>query len=179
MTGGGPVAAPLAVYDLATPDLPPLADASTRAPILVAQPTALVALQTQRLLGRSPSGEITRLGDVQWSDSLPQLLQAKIIQILENLNVPATAGDPSAGAATSRQLQLNLRNFEIAATPAPVADVAFSATMVAKDGHVLGTRVFHAKVPSKSIHDADAVAALDAAFGKAAAELVAWISGLS
>jgi ABC-type uncharacterized transport system auxiliary subunit len=59
--------------------------------------------------------------------------------------------------------------------PTPTAEVEFSAKLVDSDGTVAGARIFSANGPVKAADDPVAVTgALDAAFGKAATDLIVW-----
>jgi phospholipid/cholesterol/gamma-HCH transport system substrate-binding protein len=122
----------------------------------------------------SDGGDIAAFPDTRWADSLPLLFQARFIQSFENAGYLRVAGD-LAGIADDYQLLLDLRRFRIATATAPMAEIAFSAKLVDSGGTVVAARLFEMSGPAESIEDAaSAAAALDAVFGKAAAELVAW-----
>lgn len=178
MAGGGPAKIQPAVYDLATPEIAALPATQARPHLVIAEPTGAGYLQTQSLLARSPTGQISRLGEIQWADLLPKLVQGKLLQTFENAGVAATLADPLEHSTGDRQLLLDLRNFEISTSDPPVAEVAFSAKIVGADGQVIGARIFRASVPSASKDMPAAVAAIDAAFGRVASDLLAWTSGI-
>ena len=52
----------------------------------MADPTAVARLQTQRFLF-SPDQEVNGFDGAQWSDSLPVLLQARLLQSFENFDI--------------------------------------------------------------------------------------------
>jgi len=145
--------------------------------LAVAEPTAVVALDTQRILSRSSDGQISQVGDAQWSDALPKLIQAKLVESLENAGLQTIMAQPMEGAATGNQLLVDLRNFSITAGAEPKADVAFAAKIVAADGHVVGMRLFHAAVPTKGEDTPAIVAAFDKAFSETVASLITWMAG--
>ena len=72
------------------------------------------------------------------------------------------------------RLETTIRNFQILLAPQPEAVVEFAARILGDKGKVLDARIFKASVPAKDTKAPDAVAALDAAFTKAAGELVVW-----
>src|SRR6516165_3871707 len=78
MTGGGAAKAPPAFYDLTAPRVFPPPQKAARSQIVIPEPAALVALDTQRIIVDPSAGE--PLENVQWSDTIPKLLQEKIIQ---------------------------------------------------------------------------------------------------
>jgi phospholipid/cholesterol/gamma-HCH transport system substrate-binding protein len=173
--GGGPADKPKPIYDLtvAKPEPAPGA-AKSRGSIVVTDPTAVVVLQTQRILARSKDGEITQLGDAQWSDTLPKLIQEKIIQSFENAGFLASVLPPVDQVTANYRLLVDLRSFAVVSNPDPTADIEFSVKILAEDGHVVGAKIFHAMVPPKDMETASLVAAFNQAFGQAAGELVAW-----
>ena len=176
MTGGGPAKVLPPIYDLTAPKLPGLAAAKPPGQIFVANATAVVALQTQRLLIRSPDGQLATVGEMQWSDALPILIQAKILQSFDDAGLAATLTAPATFGKDDRQLQIDLRAFNLTPRPDGMAHVAYSAKLLSGDGRVLGTKLFEAKVPCPSEDATTSVEALDTAFGMTVGELALWIS---
>jgi phospholipid/cholesterol/gamma-HCH transport system substrate-binding protein len=173
MAGGGPAEKPKPVYDLAL-NIP--ASAALHGQLAIVEPTAIVALDTQRMLSLSSDGQLSQIGDAQWSDSLPKLVQAKIVQGLENAGLNATLADAADGPATGNQLQVDLRNFSMTGGATPKADVAFAAKIVAADGHVVGMRLFHATAPTSGSGTPAVVAAFSKAFSDAVGNLITWMA---
>src|SRR5690606_22999383 len=63
----------------------------------------------------------------------------------------------------------------VTAPEPPTAAVEFSAKVIDPDGAVVGAHIFSATAPVKAADDPVAVTgALDAAFGKAATDLIVW-----
>ena len=174
LAGGGPAEKPKPLYDL-TVSIP--SSTALHGQIAVAEPTAVVALDTQRILSRSADGQLSQVGDAQWSDAIPKLIQAKIMESLENAGMQTTMAEPM-GATTSNQLVLDLRNFALTGTP-PTADVAFAAKIVTADGRVTSMQLFHASVPTTGEDTSAIVAAFDKAFSQTVANLITWMAGLA
>jgi phospholipid/cholesterol/gamma-HCH transport system substrate-binding protein len=172
MAGGGPAEKPKPVYDL-TMSIP--ATAALHGQLAIVEPSAVVALDTQRMLSLSSDGQISQIGDAQWSDSLPKLVQAKIVQSLENAGLDAISADSAAGPPTGNQLQIDLRSFSITGAT-PSADVAFAAKIIAADGHVVSMRLFHATAPASGSSTPALVAAFSKAFSEAIAGLITWMA---
>jgi phospholipid/cholesterol/gamma-HCH transport system substrate-binding protein len=176
LTGAGEKK-PVAVYDLAAPkDFPPLAK-TIKQQMVVPDPSAILAFDTQRILIRTADGTFSSVEDAQWADNLPKLVQARILQSFENAQQLSAVSRPSDQLEGAFRLELGIRNFQISLTPAPVAAVEFSARIVDGKGNVVGARLFDASSPAKSTQAADAVAALDKAFSQAARDLVVWTVG--
>ena len=176
MTAGGAAEKPKPVYDLIAPSAFAPSLKPPRAQIVVAEPSAINALDTQRMVGRSKEGEFSILGDAQWSDTLPKLIQEKIIQSFENAGFPAAVAASVEHVTAAYQLVIDLRSFAIATDREPVADVEFSAKIVAENGHIVSSQLFHATAPANGTDPPAIAAALNQAFGKAVADLVAWTS---
>jgi phospholipid/cholesterol/gamma-HCH transport system substrate-binding protein len=177
MTGGKTETAPTN-YDLTAPkDFPgvgPLPDAQLAVP----NPTAVIALDNQRIVEQTADGEAPVFPDARWVDTLPLLLQARFIQSFENAGY-LKVGTDAGGLHADYQLAVDIRQFRIATKSGPAsAQVAFAAKILDADGKIAAAKVFEASVPAPSIDTAaHAVEPLDAAFGKATTNLIVWALG--
>jgi phospholipid/cholesterol/gamma-HCH transport system substrate-binding protein len=178
MTGGGAAPPPKVSYDLTAPRTFPPFDKTPHAQLVVAEPTAVIMLDTQRILVRGNGGEAPSFDNAQWSDSVPKLFQERIIQSFENASFLRTVARPMEGIAADYRLLIDIRNFQIVISAAPVADVEFSAKLLGDNGRIIDARIFHATAPTNAKNAPEAAAALDEAFGKVAGELVIWASGM-
>lgn len=177
---GGPPKDPPKFYDLSPFTVKASAYAKPAAQIAIPEPSALGELQSQKILARSPDGEISQLGEARWTDVLPKLVQAKLMEVCGMADIPAIVPDPMMNqAAPQRQLKIDIRDFDIAMLGQPTAVVTLVATVISPDGQVIGSRRFSASVPSASSAVPNAVAAFGSAFGKVATDLAAWLSGVA
>jgi phospholipid/cholesterol/gamma-HCH transport system substrate-binding protein len=171
--GGGPAKAPPATFDLnAAHDFPGL-EKRPVGQLVVLDPTTSALFETQKILVRAETGSSTAMADAQWGDSIPRLLQAKIIQSFENAGV-VRVSRPMEGLAADHQLLIDIRSFRVDAAPAPVAEVEFAAKIMGEGGRIVEARVFRATSPAKSLDVPDVAAGLNAAFALAATDLVLW-----
>jgi phospholipid/cholesterol/gamma-HCH transport system substrate-binding protein len=176
MTGGGDAArSQVASFDLTAPrTFPPLAQPA-QGQLAVTEPTALMVLDTQRLMTRTPSGSRVQLAaGGQWNDNLPKLVQARLIQTLENALSPAAVGRASDALTADRQLLIDIRSFDLVRSEPPVASVELAAKIIA-DNRVVAARTFAATAPAASAEAAATANALDQAFGQAATDLASWV----
>jgi hypothetical protein len=127
---------------------------------------------------RSTSPEAARFANAQWSDTTPKLVQAKVIQALDNSNYLTAVNRPMEGLTADYQLLIDIRTFRIAAAPEDASEVEFAAKVLGKSGRIVAGKVFAAKVPAASVQASAAIAALDEAFGKAVVELVVWVANV-
>ena len=176
MTGGSPAEKPKPIYDLAV-DGAALPRVHIADQISVPEPIAVLALDTQRMLTRSESGQIAPFGDAQWSDNIPKLLQAKLVQVLDDAGADAQITTPDQAGAGGTQLVIDLQAFALSTGTPPTAQITFAAKIVNGAGKIVGTRQFQAAVPAASAETAATVAAFNKAFGKIAGDLVTWLSG--
>jgi phospholipid/cholesterol/gamma-HCH transport system substrate-binding protein len=176
MTGGGEPAIPKTIYDLSIPQ----DFASPKTPIkeilVLPTPTAILMLDTQRFLS-TPNKELPGFASAQWADSIPKMLQIKLIQSFENYDVAHAPLRATDNPGTNFQLLVDLRSFQINTDPEPAAEIGFSARILNKDGQVVASRLFSQRKKLDKPDPASAVTAFDGAFGSIATELIAWTVG--
>ncbi|OJF93416.1 ABC-type transport auxiliary lipoprotein family protein [Pararhizobium antarcticum] len=148
---------------------------STNKQILVPEPTALKALDSEQVVIRLSKSEIQYLAASQWSDRLPKMVQAKLVQAFENTGKVGGVGKPGEGLAIDYQIISEIRSFEIATEGADTAVVEiFAKILNDRNGSVRSQQSFRATVPVRGSGNAAFVAALDAAFADVSAEIVSW-----
>jgi phospholipid/cholesterol/gamma-HCH transport system substrate-binding protein len=142
--------------------------------LAVAVPTVPVVLDTHRIVVQSGAAENLGFEGSQWSDSTAFLVQARVVRAFENANYLRVAKSESDFPADHRLL-LDIRRFRVSTDPAPIADIAFTAKLLGPEGRITAARMFQATAPISKMEAPAAVEALNAAFGKAARELVIWV----
>ena len=173
--GGGPVQKPVPTYDLTAPQALSPHEKGSGKQLVVPEPTAVVLFDTQKLLMSPQAGETVAM-DAQWSDSLPTLLQAKIVQSLENAGFLQAIVRPAPDVAADYQLLLDIRSFQLVLSPEPRADVAFTAKLLDGNGRIVAGRILRASATVRGTDAPAAAAGLNEAFRKAVTELVVWVS---
>ena len=127
------------------------------------------------------------INNAQWSDTIPKLLQARIVQSFENSNYLGAVARPMEGLTADYQLAIDVRSFQVSnvtdladrsAAGSMAARVAFAAKILADNGRIIGSRTFDALVPAPDLDAAAAAAALDKAFAEAVMDLVVWTAGI-
>ena len=172
MTG---VTAPPAkiTYDLGALQNLESASKSINAQWTIPEPTAVAMLETQRFLF-SPAQEYPGFADAMWADSLPKLLQARLIESFENYDL---AHAPLRAADTGQvefQLLIDVRRFRIAVDAKPAAEIGLSARIVDKNGKIVASRLFEESERLDKVVPSEAAAAFSAAFGRLAKDMIAW-----
>ena len=165
-------------FDLFAAQTFPRRSGPPRGQLIVTEPTALAVLDTEKIMVRPSPDEVAQLGNAQWQDRLPKLLQARIVQSFENASRLRAVGKPGDKLAADYQLVMDVRAFEISAAGS-TADVVIAAKIVReRTGRISAARVFRASVPSPGTDGAGAVGALNDAFASVAVQLVLWAARL-
>jgi cholesterol transport system auxiliary component len=165
---------PPPAFDLAAARDFPHHGRNLRGLLIVAEPTALSALDGDRIVVRPAPGEAAALPDAQWQDRLPKLVQARLVQSFENANLMRRVGLPADKLAGDYVLVSALRAFDLsAADQSAVVEIAVKI-VGERSGRIGAAHVFRATVPAPSMEGPAAVAALNAAFAKVAKEIVLW-----
>ncbi|MBR1208478.1 MULTISPECIES: ABC-type transport auxiliary lipoprotein family protein [unclassified Bradyrhizobium] len=143
--------------------------------LVMAEPTAIARLQTQRFLF-TPDEETQGFEGAQWSDSLPVLVQARLLQSFENYDVEHAPLRADSGVEGAPRLLIDLRRFEIVQGPQPRATISLSAKIVDRNGQVKAAKLLEGSEGISSLTPSEAAAAFDKAFGTLARELVMWVA---
>jgi phospholipid/cholesterol/gamma-HCH transport system substrate-binding protein len=178
LTGVGAPTANPTVYDLTAPHVFPALKKAPLNQLSIPEPTAVLMFDTQKILVRPSGAEDSTFSNAKWSDNIPKLLQARIIQGFENANLLRSVAKPIEGLTAGRQLLVDIRSFQFSLAAAPQAEVEFSAKILGDNGQIIDARIFRATAPATAADASAAAAALDTAFGKVATELVVWASEL-
>jgi cholesterol transport system auxiliary component len=168
--GGGP---PPVTFDLAQPDRAAKRAIHLRRQLVVTEPTALQPLESDHVLVRRPDGTLATLAHAQWSDRLPRLVQARIVQAFENAGAVGRVGVSGGQITPDVTLDVEIRVFEVDAG-AGQGKIELATKLVgAVSGRTVAARVFEANAPGASEGPA-AVQALDQALGQLLGEIVRW-----
>ena len=140
----------------------------------VAEPVALAALDSEKIVVRPTPAEAAAMPDAQWQDRLPKLVQARLLESFENAGALRAVGRPSDKLAVDYVLLTDIRAFEISvADGAAVIEIA-AKIVRERSGRIMAARVFRVSVPASGHEGAPAIASLNEAFGKLERELVLW-----
>ena len=174
MTGGGAAAAPKVIYDLEAPRKLAPPKKPITAQLVLPDPSAILLYDTQRILVMPPGVDRPAFANAQWADSIPKLVQAKLIQSFENQDAAHAPLRSIEGVEGDYQLLIDIRAFQVATEPAPVAEIGLSARLLGKNGRVVAARLFEGRKALERLDPPSAVQAFNAAFGAVAADIVGW-----
>jgi cholesterol transport system auxiliary component len=143
--------------------------------ILVPEPAALKALDSEQIVIRVTPSEIQYLAQARWSDRLPKMVQAKLVEAYENSGKLGGVGKPGEGLAIDFQIVSDIRAFQIETSGGDHAHVEISVKVLNdRNGSVKAQHVFSAEAPVSGAGNPAFIAALDAAFAKVTADIVGW-----
>ena len=172
-TMGGGTPAQKITYDLRAPPNPGPAGKTVKGQLAIPEPTAVAMLETQRFLF-SPAKDYPGFADVLWADSIPKLLQARLIEGFENYDIAHAPLRTTDVGQTDFQLLVDVRHFRIATDPEIAAEIGLSARIVDKNGKVIASRLFEDREKFDKIEPPAAVAAFNEAFGRIARDMIGW-----
>ncbi len=174
--GGGAKVEPIS-YELTAPNKFPDNVPLPTGQLVVPAPTTIVALDTQRIMLHSAEGLVPAFEDFRFADSIPLIVQSRLIQGFENAGDPQVGSD-SSGINGDFQLLVNIRKFEMATVGSPNAEVALMAKILDTGGTVVDAKLFTATVPVSDITKPEVIAAaINQGFVKASTDLIVWALG--
>jgi len=164
----------LETFDLTSPAVPPVH--KLRAQLSVREPIASLELNSQRILVRTGPESVAYLAGAQWSDRLPVLVQTRLVQTFQNARLIQSVTRDGTGVAADYSLEMDIQAFEIDAK-ALQANVAIAAKILdARNGRVVGARIFEAHVPATGTDGPRATASLNAALAGVLTQIVGFVS---
>lgn len=172
MTGGGAPAQKI-TYDLRVPQELGTPTKAIKGQLAIPEPTAVAMLQTQRMLF-SPVKDYPDFAEFLWADSIPKLLQARLIDSFENYDIAHAPLRTADLGQPDFQLLIDIRRFRIATDPAPAAEIALSARLLDKNGKVVASKLFEDSQKLNQIEPAVAVGAFSDVFDRIAREMIGW-----
>ena len=172
MTGGG-ASAPKITYDLRAPQAIGPVGKTLSASLAIPEPTAVAMLQTQRMLF-SQVRDTPGFAEFMWSDSIPKLVQARLIDSFENYDIAHAPLRTADLGQPDFQLLIDIRRFRIATDDEPRAEIGLSARIVDKNGGVIASRIIETSEKLDKVEPVASVQAFEAAFARIAKELVHW-----
>jgi len=176
LIGGG--SKPLDTYELTAPATGSGNGRGSRQ-ILIAEPSALKALDGQNIVIKPSPGVIQYLAGAQWADRLPRIIQARLAESFQRSGNFGGVGRPGEGLAIDYQVIAEVRAFEIEVGGGEQAEVEiFVKLLNDRNGVVRASRTFAANAPVAGSGNNAFVAALDRAFGEVAAAIVDWTDSI-
>lgn len=188
---------PSVLYDLDAPTAFDAGPVDAAPVIVVEEPVADRALDSDRIAIRTDAHAIRYLAGVRWADRAPRLLQGLMVETFENAGLAHAAGRQTLAVPADLVLVSELRDFEARlpgagsagagsagagtaggeTAAAPVVHVRLAAKLVSpRTRKVVAARRFEAHARAESDRPGDVVGALNAATGQVLTALAAWVA---
>jgi cholesterol transport system auxiliary component len=161
-------------YDVVAPRSFAASPKSAKFQLIVNEPTAVHALETDRIMVRPSADKVSYYKGVAWSDRLPRLVQARMVETFQNSGAVKAVSNSSGEYSLSTEL----RSFQIDASgPQAAAEIELFAKLVNNSsGKVVASKGFSARVPATSDEPAQAVAALNQGFTEVMQDTTTWVA---
>jgi phospholipid/cholesterol/gamma-HCH transport system substrate-binding protein len=142
--------------------------------LVIPEPTTLMGFNTDKILLQPAADESVPLENARWSDNLPVLVQAEILQTFENAGFARSVSRTREGFASNFQLLIDIRRFHVSTAEVPEAEISFLARIVGQNGEFISSKLFEGSAPASGSDARAYVDALGEAFGKVQVELLEW-----
>jgi phospholipid/cholesterol/gamma-HCH transport system substrate-binding protein len=172
MTGGGTQPQKI-TYDLRAAQGFATPNKVIKGQLAIPEPTAVAMLETQRMLF-SPVKDYPDFAEFVWADSIPKLLQARLIESFENYDIAHAPLRTTDIGQADFQLLIDVRHFQIAVDLQAAVQIGLSARIVDKNGKVVASRLFEQSQKFDKVEPQAAVAAFNDAFGRMAKDVITW-----
>ena len=165
--------APRETFEISAPQSFSGLRATTNSQILVKLPTSLDVINSERIIVRPSPRVITYLEGAQWSDTVPKMVQAKLVEAFENSASTGATAKPGDGLVIDFQLVSDIRRFEVLNRQ---ATIEISIKLLSdSSGKVVETRIFEVSATSASGTAESYVNAFDEAFDRLARDIIKWV----
>jgi cholesterol transport system auxiliary component len=170
---------PMEVIVLQAPsDLPQRQGRPLSRDIIVEEPTAGGALNTDRIMIQPGALQAQYLPDVRWSDPAPVMLQTLMLRSLDRTGAFQYVGRRPLGPGGDFAILTEMIDYQAELTPdgeTADATVRIIVRIVRERGaDVVATRTFAARERAASLDDLDLAEAFDAATGRVLSEFTVW-----
>ena len=167
------------IYDLRAPAEVREIKGKSRAQLLVVEPSALKTLDSPEIVVKTSPTQIQYLANSQWPDRLPRVVQARIVEALENTGRVKAVAKPGEGLVIDYQIVTDIRAFQAnVGAGEQNAQVELSVKLVSdRTGMVVRSKVFEAAAPISGTDAQSVVNGLNAAFDAVARSMVKWVFG--
>ncbi|MEO1749094.1 MAG: ABC-type transport auxiliary lipoprotein family protein [Pseudomonadota bacterium] len=171
----GPQVATSDTYQLAVPATVNASSVRRGLQLLVPEPTALKALDSENIVIKPDAITLQYLDESQWSDRLPRLVQQRLAEAFEGTQRFDGVGLPGQGLAIDYQLVTDIRAFGVEIAAGQAVIVIGAKLLNDRNGSVRASRTFRAVASVGAGAGAPQyVAALNQAFGLAVQDIVLW-----
>lgn len=146
--------------------------------LIVEEPSTVRAFGTTRIALRHGDNSVQYYKGARWSDRGPSLIQARLIEALEDTGRIMSVGGETSGINARYRLKSNLRNFhaDLSDGASTMAVVSISVKLLdVRTRQVVATTLLEKKVKSQSGKIRDVVKAFDKAAQDVTRQTAEWV----
>ncbi|HEY4202754.1 MAG TPA: ABC-type transport auxiliary lipoprotein family protein [Devosiaceae bacterium] len=166
-------ATPPLTYDLGSTSAGAIRRRSSRT-VVITQPLAVQTYDSQRVVVREPGNILSYLPDAQLADTLPRLVQTRMLQTFEASKFP-NIGRPDDQLTVDVTLATEITAFEIDVAKGNVASVTINAKLVDEERRqIFASKTFSASKPATLSPTSSAIMALDDALKDVMSQILLW-----
>lgn len=176
--GMGP-SAPPATYDLLAPKVMTLsAPRPAKFQLVVNEPNAVRSLETDRIMVKPGSEQISYYKGAAWSDRLPRLLQARMVESFQNAGLVSGVGGRADRIDADLELATQIQAFQVEVNSGSAEAHANLHVKVVdgQRGRIVASRAFEARVKTSPDDVGKMVVDLNQAFDSVLREMVPWVA---
>ena len=164
------------IYDLSEPDPRETSSSSLiLAQILIQKPDAIQALNTKHIAVFRDNNKYSYFADAAWSDELPNLIQARLVEAFENTRSYLSVGKRGQGLKTDYRLVTDIRSFQINENgDEKFAKAEFSMKIIGNDGRSLADLIIDCKEKVEEQGVESAVRTLNNALDGIFLKIITW-----
>ena len=170
----GCAGSPPTTYDIVAARSFAASPKSAKYQLVVSEPVAVQQLDTNRIMVKPSADKVSYYKGVAWSDRLPRLVQARMVETIQNSGAVKAVGTTNGDYT----LATELRSFQIDVSGGrAAAEVELFAKLVNNNsGKVVASKGFSTRVASNSDEPSQAVATLNQAFTEVMQDISTWVA---
>lgn len=179
MLGGCAGATPPTTFDLLAPRVSTLtAPKPAKFQLIVNEPSAVRALETDRIMVKPAPAQIAYYKDAAWGDRLPRLIQARMVESFENAGLVSAVGSRSDRLDADFELASEVRAFqvEIENGQAQARTSLFVKIVDGDNGRVLSSRRFESSSATSATNVNEMVVSLNQSFDQVMQDVIPWVA---
>lgn len=176
MTGGSGGKPRMPIYSLNAPSDISRCPTRSELQLVVPEPAAAMSLNSDKLPIRGTFPDPRGFENGVLADTVPALVQAKIIESLENAQCFKSVTRVLEGLQSDAQLIVDIRSFGVFYDTTLKGEIDLSCKIVGNEGKILGTQIFREVSELKSSDIQGALKELNETFESLLKEMVIWVS---
>lgn len=169
---------PPTIYDLSAPKVMTLtAPRAAKFQLVVNEPSAVRALESDRILIKD-GVRVSYYKGAAWSDRLPRLLQARMVEAFQNAGLVSAVGSRADRLDADYELATQVQSFQVEINQGQAEAHAslYVKVIAGGTGKMVASRGFESRVATSSKDVGKMVVALNQAFENVLNEVVPWVA---